>query len=531
MRLTNQDQILVEDIRKKIIEEISQPENVQRKQEFLKRYEVYKDQTKKYVLKGLKDEGLREETIAQMSNRAGNISICRKIVNKKARAYSGGVQRQTENNDVQNQINELGRLLSFDQRMKKGDRYTELHKNAQLLIVPELEDDSDVEAKKYRLKFSVLAPWKYDVVEDYYDRECPLVVIISDFSDGATAGLASSSSQAGYHSAGGVGASTGDGKDQIIADTPMDAGLGEKKEYVWWSDAYHFTTDENGTIIRSPEDLKNPIGMMPLVNNAQEQDGQFWAVGGDDLVDGSILVNKQLTDMNYIAYLQGYGQPVITGKNLKNERFRFGPNNAIILEYDPSTEEPQPTVEFASANPPLESWMRMVEQYVALLLTTNNLSPSNVSGQLSAQTFPSGIAIMIEQSESTDNVVDKQRAYVEIERELWEITKRWHNLYFSRNLLCDEFMQVGKLPEQLDISVKFMEVKPPITEAERLANIKARKDLGINEQVDLILLDNPDMTRDEAEQKLKKIIEEKLRSIPTPVAQDQTKAQSAGGAA
>ena len=68
-----------------------------------------------------------------------------------------------------------------------------------------------------------------------------------------------------------------------------------------------------------------------------------------------------------------------------------------------------------------------------------------------------------------------------------------------------------KDPDDLEIAVKFSEAKPAVTEAERLENIKRRKDLGINEQVDLIMLDNPDMTREEAEDKLKKILAEKLQ--------------------
>jgi hypothetical protein len=369
----------------------------------------------------------------------------------------------------------------------------------------------------------VQAPWQYDVIEDYYDREKPLVVVVSDFLERNSVGMASTSDQAGRHPGANAPAVT-DLKDDIIADAPSDAGMGERRQFIWWSNSYHFTTDEKGEVLAdsSPNGLLNPIGMLPFVNNAEEQDGQFWAVGGDDLIDGSILVNKLVTDMNFISYLQGYGQWVLKGQNVSKEKFKMGPNNAIILEYDPSKDEPEPSVEVITASPPLAEWRQIVEQYVALLLTTNNLSPSNVSGALSANDFPSGIAILIEQSESTDDITDTQKQYVAIERTLWEILRRWLDVYDNAGALCEDFAAIGKLPEELDLSIKFMEAKPAITEAEKLANIKVRKDLGINEQVDLIMLDNPDMTREEAEAKLKAILEEKMKNAslvaPKPMA-------------
>lgn len=500
MRLMSEDQILDERLRKKLIEEFKAGENIRRKTEYKRRYDVYKDKTKDHVINALIAEGLKPETVAQMSNRAGNISIARKIVNKKARAYSGGVTRTSQVEAVTQQVDDLAKLLAFDQRMKKGDRYRELHKNCLLQVVPEIDlYESEGEQRKYKLKFSVLPPWQYDVVEDWYDREKPMVVVISDFTEQNGPALGNGS----------------DRKDNMIADTPSDAGMGERKEYVWWSSRYHFTTDAEGKVIpeRSPEGMANPIGMLPFANNAEEQDGQFWAVGGDDLIDGTILVNKLITDMNFIAYLQGYGQIVVTGKNVGSEKFRFGPNNAVVIEWDPESGEPQPNVDIISANPPLDAWMRIIEQYLALLLTTNNLSASNVASNLTAANFPSGIAMLIEQAESTDNVVDKQKAYVEIERTLWEVTRRWHSVFFEAGALCADFAAVGKLPEELDVAVKFNEAKPAVTEAEKLENIKRRKDLGINEQVDLIMLDNPDMTREDAEKKLLAIKAEKVKAV------------------
>lgn len=511
MKLKSEKQVLDQTFRAMVIKEILGPENIERKKESLKRYEIYKDNAVKYVIEGLEKEGLKPETIEQMRNRASNISLCRKVVNKLARTYSGGVNRDAQSEGTNVQISELERLLSFNEKMKKGDRYRELQKNMMFQVVPESVTDPDLADTRYKLSMRTLLPWQYDVIEDFRDREVSRCIILSDFIDDNYTMTASTEHEAGIHYAK-VGTFQSNSKDDIIADDPRDANRGEKRKFVWWTDNYHFTTDQSGKILDDPEnpETENPIKMLPFANNSEEQDGQFWAVGGNDLIHGSILVNKQVTDMNFIAYLQGYGQWVLMGKNL-NDRITMGPNNMILLEYD--SDDPTPSAQVISANPPLSDWMAMIEQYVALLLTTNNLSPGNVAMKLDANNFPSGIAMMIEKSEATDDISDKQKAYQDIERKLWRIIAAWQNLYFGTKELTDSFMDIGKLPDDIEVGVSFMDIRPVISEKEKLETLKARKDLGLNTEIELIQRDNPDLSEKEAAEKLLKIKTEKLENV------------------
>jgi len=507
MMVTNEDELLKQEVRKQIIADIKGAENAARKAECKRRYDIYKDRTKEHVIEALRKEGLKEQTLAQMANRAGNISVCRKIVNKKARAYSSPVVRTVEGNpEATAAVSQLAQILLFNSTMRKADRCRELQRNGAIFLTPEPVAGEDTpERRKYMLKLKALSPWEYDVVEDPADREKPMAYVLSYYgAAGATQGQPSTEQAAGVHTPKTLTlAPLSDGRDAKIADNPDDQGKGHVEEYIWWTRSYHFTTDASGEIIaaKSPADNANPIGKLPCVNNADDQDGRFWAVGGDDIVDGAILVNKKITDMNYVAFLQGFGQWVFIGANLHKAEFKMGPNNAIMMEYAADKDEPPPSAQVLSASPPLDSWMRMVEQYIALLLTTNNLSSANVSGQLTASTFPSGIAMLIEQSESTDDITEKQLEYSHMERCLWSIAADWINLYRPTDNLCSEIAEIS-LPPNLVVSAKFLEAKPALSEAERLANIKARKDLGINEEVDLIMIDNPGMSREEAEKKL-----------------------------
>lgn len=523
MRMFREEQILDSNFRKRVIQEITSNENVDRKNEALKRYEVYRDNTIKWVIKSLEDEGLKPTTLAQMSNRASNISIARKIINKLARCYSAGVQR--ESTQAQEKIDELTKIMNWNQKMKKSDKYNELHKNTLIQCIPELCAEESYESPKYELKLRNFQPWQYDAIEDANDHEKAACIILTDFLERDRNSSYRSQSDAGLHARESNPYDFGNRSDELIADSPEDQGA-EQRYFIWWTNRYHFTTDQNGEYINemSPEDKMNPVQMLPFANVVAEQDGEFWARGGQDIVDGSILVNKIITDRNAIAFIQGWGQPFITGVNIK-DKIEGGPHNAIILEH--AAGDPAPTFDYKTANPPLGDWREMIEQYIALLLSTNNLSPRNVAGNLNASDLPSGIALLIEQSEATGSVEDKQMMFQEVENRLWDVTVRWINLLFSKDALTDRFKEIGQLPE-LDMTIKFNSLKAPISEKEKLEEIKLRKELGINEMVDLILIDNPNMTRKDAEDKLKKIMQEKLKRMASMMEEGLVDAGNAG---
>ena len=517
MKLMAEEQILDIDFRQTVIAEINGSENQARKFEAFRRYECFKDKTAKWVLKSLEADGLTEDTLKQMRSRVSNISICKKIVNKLARTYSAGVQRMTDVPEETKAIDDAARFLKLDDKQKKSDRYRELFRNTVSMIVPQKSGGDDANPL-YSIGLRVLGPWEYDVIEDCHNREIPRVFILSDFVEIDGEIEAANETEAGRHTRSSSSMKS-DGIDQTIADSPQDKNGGKRKTYIWWSANFHFTTWEDGSICEMMTDrdelgpvLANPIQMLPFAVNAEEQDGSFWADGGEDIVDGSILVNKQITDMFFVQYQQGYGIPVIVGKNLK-DRYTIGPNKAILLEYE--QDDPEPKVYFASANPPIDNWMRSIEQYVAMLLTTNNLSVTQLAGKLDATQLPSGIALVVERAEVTVETEDKHSQYASMERELFNIFAAWQAvLYETADVDPDLVVAVPRLPEDIAsrLVVRFNEAKPVMTESEKLANLKARKELGINEEVDLIMMDNPDMTREDADKKLLAIKEAKMKN-------------------
>lgn len=516
MKLTDEVQILDIDIRAQILEEIEGPENISRKEESLRRYECFKDFTKKYVLQRIESE-MGADTAIDVRNRVSNISFTRKVVDKRAGVYRDGVKRilidqnGKRTDDSQEQVGGVYRLVNANSQMKKTNKFSELQKNCLVFAKPYQCSVS----KKWKYKLVPLQSYLYDVIEDANDPEKPLIVIFSYFTSRQPASISSNpagivpTGQVGAHYGKPVGFSDfrlGDKKDQTIADSPSDEGEAVK-EYVWWSHNFHFTTDQKGNIIKAEENLENPIRMLPFVDFSMYQDGNYWALGGDDLIDGSILLNLLLTDLYYIARYQGFGVFYAFGKNIP-EKIKIGPREGIILKVNEG--EPTPQVGFATPSTQIDMHMQMIEQYLALLLSTNNLEPNEITGQLSATNAQSGIQEIIKKSVNTDDIEDQQQIYKDGEPRLFNIIRAWHNLYLERGQLDEEFAQFGRIDENLSMILSFNKPQAYMTETEKLDLIQKRKDMGLDTMLDSIMRDNQEMTMDEAKERLKKILEEKL---------------------
>lgn len=529
--MKNQDELLDPAVRKRIIEDIEGTENKRRKNEMYRRYQCYKDQTFRYVQAELIKQ-FDPSTVNEMSYALSNLALVRKVIDKLARVYKYGVEREVyvdskKDDELTENVKEITDELDVDRKMKKANRYFKLFKNTLMYIrpVPAGEED-DVKT----IRIDPLPPYLYDVVEMKDEREKPIAIILSNYSPSQSRamGMPLQAIVPGTDGRNGnvVNAYNfpGDGVDQVIADTPGD----EKGcEYIFWSAKYHFVCNSKGEIIAGPEDELNPLGELPFVNYAEDQDGSFWAIGGEDLVDGAVLVNSMVTNIMHIGVTQGYGQLVVTGKDIPSQ-IKVGPNKAIKLNQE-STDDPTPTFEYKSANPPLDQLRALVEMYVALLLTTNNLSTSGVQSNLSGGVaFPSGIAMMIDKAESMEDVEDQRQIFVDNEPVVWEKYAKWATLLASKNELTEELAE-HLLPEEFDLRIRFGKPAAIESEKERLEVLKLKRDMGIISMVDMMKAEFPGLTDAEAEEKLKEILKEKIERMAIAMRPEGADGGQSGG--
>ncbi len=504
-------------IRKKCIESFVALGNARRKDDAFKAYECLKDKTINYVLELLLKQ-FDISTVQEMQYAMSNISILRKVIEKLAKVYANGVKRTMKVKSDTAAIEEAADYLNMDAAMKKANKYFRTFKNALIYVRPIKNDD------KYDIQVQVLPPFKYDAVENPDNPETPLAIVLSDYlptrkplyalGDAAVAGRSSPAVrelhqvnapiQQTMPNTGIVGQGNGTAED-------------DKREFIWWSKNYHFTTNAKGEIIAgdhdeddAPEDgTANPIGALPFVNLAGEQDGTFWAEGGSDLVDTGVKVNVDITNVKHIGNQQGYGQMYMTGKNLPKS-VKVGPTHCIQLEQS-DKDEPAPTVGILSSQPPLSELKELIEMQVALMLSTNNLSTHGFSVSLteSGKSFASGIAIMLDKSESTEDIEEQAKVFMEAEPDVWVLFYLWLGVYKSAGLLSDDAALLKQVKKPEDVQLEFPQAAPIVAETDELTAIEQRKTLGMNTMLELIMRDRPGLSEEEAQAKLDEIKAEK----------------------
>lgn len=511
-QITSEDQLLDEETRRLIIINFETDKNQRRKSEAFKGYECLKDHTANYVMLNLLNQ-FDPATVREMYYSIANISILRKVIDKLAKVYSSGVKRTIgDSEETTAELETAAKELGLNQAMRKTDRYYRTFKNTLLYIRPQKEENG-----KYCIELEVKAPFRYDVVENPDNYKKPLAVILSDYvptretlyylGDAAHAGREGNTRIAKADENIGTITQAYKPPSGQIQDDGKD---NDKREFVWWTKKYHFTTNAKGKIIpgKTDEEQKNPIGELPFVNFAGDQEDCFWADGGSDLIDAGVKINTMITNADHIGVSQGFGQLFMTGKNLPRS-VKVGPNHCVQLEYD--KEDPEPKIGFLGSNPPLTSLKEQIEMAVALMLSTNNLSRASFNTSLSSgKDFASGVALMIDRSESIEDINEQAQIFIEKEPEVWNVIGLWFDYYGSKQLLVDN-LQTLKLPvKDLEkVQVTFEEPQPIQSEAENLANLQLRKNLGLNTDVELIMKDNPGMTEEDAQKKLDKIKAEK----------------------
>jgi hypothetical protein len=488
--------------RKQIIKEIEGDENKARKAEMKKRYDIFKDGSKEYVIKQLSKE-LEPDTVKEMIARTPNLSFLKKIINKKAMVFKDGFSFDllTESGEKQTELEEkITKILDFVKMgsvSKKINQFSELFKNTVAYVMPVKHFTG-----KWYYKVKVLQPYLYDAIEDESDPELAKCFIFSYYDNGSSE---LTTNAYGERSGGMVGSyRTGDGINQKIADSANDAGK-EKKKYIWWTNDNHFTTDEAGEI--EGESIDNEIKAQTLINFAQDQDGQFWAVGGDDLVEGAVTLNQLLADLFFVAKLQGNGLFYFFGKGVPKS-VRIGPNFALTHEVS-DKDEPEPKAGFLTSNPPLLEHMTLIEKFLTMLLSTNELEAETIDLGNDAQ---SGIHEAIKKSANVSDIENQRELYATNVPEVLKVLILWHNKLFDKGMLIPELEKIGKIPiERLNISLKFGEAPQFVTEKDRLDIIEKRKDMGLDSSIDSIMKDNPQLSRQDAEKRFLQMLDDEIK--------------------
>lgn len=483
MLLKNEDQVLNQDFRQSAIEEFESDANIQRKKDSKYRYEIYEDDIKQKVIDDFKKEmprGVNECVI----NRISDVNICKKIIKKKAIIYKNKSIKETDEAHQEDLIN-LFDETDFDSLCKKINKYVELDNTVEVGFLPYMDEDTNL----VYLKASILKGFQYDPIFDSQDNEKVRAIVISYFSESKA-----------FYAQEGAAAIHGETK---VKETNIET---EKKNYIWWTAHYHFTTDNKGNVIQGEGfgDGLNPIGILPFVTYKKTDGDSYWSTFGRDIINGTIRINKLLTDLYYITKFQGMGLLYVTGRKIP-DLIDVGPSTAITVKVEEG--DPTPQIGFATSNPPVADHLSMIQQSLNLILTTNGLEPASIS-LTDAKSAESGIQEIIKRADNLSDIEDEIEMYKDNNPKLIRIMLEWFNLFRGRNLLGKQYDYIKTIPSDIVVTEKFPAPAVITTEKEKIEIIQLRRDAGLDTLRDSIKRDNPDMTDEDVEEKLAELIEQ-----------------------
>lgn len=485
---------------KQIVEEVKGSAEISRRALAKKRFDIYKDGGKSFLIEQLTRE-FDEASIKEM--RIVPLNLLKKIVNKLGSVYNVAPTRTTTDAKDKALVDYYVENMSFNQLMQKLNRYLVLASNVPMFIRPDMEMGC--------LKGSVLPNYLYSIVPNAEDQCKVEAFVLSTFiEEGIVApdsAQASATGMQGYE-ANRQAKVSGDlvaSNERLIGD--------EKALYVFWTKDQHFTATGTGTVLMDPGagDMEhaNPIGMQALVNVARDRDNEPWATQGEDLIDLTMALQLGWSDIMTIAKHQGYALLTITSED-QPKKMNYGINKAIWLKSE--KDAPIPTIDYVSSSASLDQYKGMLVELLALMLSTNEMEPGSI-GSAQVQNFTSGFHALIAKADSIGAIEADKPVMLKAERQIWQVMKAWHNWMFDNKMLNDELAKLGKFSDGFKISVQFAEIKPLESESDRLDVIERLDKLGLATRLDMMKRLNPDMTDDDLNKKLAEIDAEKESNI------------------
>jgi len=267
----------------------------------------------------------------------------------------------------------------------------------------------------------------------------------------------------------------------------------EEPTFLFISDEEYFFHDEHGKSWPDPNfpDMRNPYGIMPLVDFSEPTTDLYWNVGAKPLVDVARLYNILILNTCYAQHFQAFDQPWardvpdhmmekdINGDPIvkvgSDQFLNLGPDgDAGLLGFSPKLVE---SLEF------IRGWLNMeLSNYGLKAVFRESGDPM------------SGFAIVvsnIELLEKRESDIDVFKVY---EQQLFDVVRAvtdYHALGYN-------------MPEDAMLQTDFVEPDFPTEPAEERAQAEWEWRNNISSREDYLRRRNPDLSQEEAEQ----IIEE-----------------------
>lgn len=477
------DFILTPELIKSIIQEIESGENLRRKRISWDSEQIRTGNLKPFVEQRIKQ--MYPKTWSMYS--VTDYSVLNKIVNKKAKAYKEGPIRKVIGDEAATEIyHNIASEYGLNNAMRELDIQFNQYKHGLVACFMDREYEANSATTQLYWKFYSLAPYEYDVVKN--DDGEVKVVVLSYPDQSVSSGLGT------------------DGYNSLIAEDGNNDETRRERFYSFWTDAQHIMIKVTGNKgsdklliefqpIEGNEDGVNPYGILPFVYVPMNYSKNYPTPSPLPMqtVELNALMSVYLTSANMQVGVLKISRP-------EKQKINIASHSLYTAIEAPQSSRPEdkPTdVSFISPTPNMTGHKEAISTYLATILDEHGISGSQVlSGGV--ENFNSGFDRLLAQADVQGIIEDNQEVYSEVEHEIYEI-------------VAAQLATQGQAVLPYDaLKVIYRKPKVMISDREKLENLKTMKDLGLWPDYELIQMYDPNLSEQDAKDKLLAIQQSKM---------------------
>ena len=255
------------------------------------------------------------------------------------------------------------------------------------------------------------------------------------------------------------------------------------EQFVYWDNEHTFVFDKNGKIYTEDDnpDMINPYGKLPFVECFKEGKPEFSYLdtnASNDLISTNLAINVAETNKNANVMFQSFGYLFVNGSGIDPDEMQVGQDKINFLGVDGSISIVSPPNAIPALDESIQSSYKMLSQ-------NYHLPISFVEGT----TASSGVALKMRNIELTDDRKSDVTRWRNTEMELFDL---------ERLIIAVEIGQDAGDLEDVD----FSESVEILSDKEQREKWDWELSHGLIDKADILMQQNPDLTREEAEDHL-----------------------------
>ena len=251
------------------------------------------------------------------------------------------------------------------------------------------------------------------------------------------------------------------------------------EQFVYWDAENTFVFDKNGKQYTSDDnpDMVNPYGVLPFVEcfrDGKPETDYMDTNASIDLIKTNLAINVAETNKNANIMFQSFGYLFVNGSGIDKDTMQIGQDKINYLGIDGAISIVSPPNAVPALDESIQSSYKMLAQ-------NYHLPTSFVEGTTAA----SGVALKMRNLELTDNRKSDVIRWRDIEHKLFELERLM--------IAVEQGKDAGDLED-----VDYSESVEVLNDKEQREKWDWELSHGLIDKADILMQQNPDLTREEA---------------------------------